>query len=55
LTAAGWRLLFDRRTKNGWLKITGKPFPANSWTKWPVSLQNHSSETWFRNIKVRVE
>jgi hypothetical protein len=20
----------------------------------PISLQNHSSETWFRNIKVRV-
>ena len=21
----------------------------------PLSLQNHSSETWFRNIKIRVE
>jgi hypothetical protein len=20
----------------------------------PISLQNHSSETWFRNIKIRV-
>ena len=20
----------------------------------PISLQNHSSETWFRNLKVRV-
>ena len=29
--AAGWRLLFDGRTTNGWLEITGKPFPANSW------------------------
>ena len=30
--AAGWRLLFDGRTTEGWVEVTGKPFPANSWT-----------------------
>ena len=29
--AAGWRLLFDGHTTAGWLEITGKPFPTNSW------------------------
>jgi hypothetical protein len=29
--AAGWRLLFDGRTTAGWVEVTGKPFPANSW------------------------
>jgi len=23
-------------------------------TESPISLQNHSSETWFRNIKIRI-
>ncbi len=27
----GWHLLFDGRTTEGWLEITGKPFPANCW------------------------
>jgi hypothetical protein len=30
--AAGWRLLFDGKTTDGWLEITGKPFPAKCWT-----------------------
>jgi hypothetical protein len=29
--AAGWRLLFDGRTTAGWVEVTGKPFPTNSW------------------------
>lgn len=28
----GWRLLFDGSTPNGWLDVTGKPFPTHSWT-----------------------
>lgn len=31
-TAQGWRLLFDGTTSNGWVEVTGKPFPPNSWT-----------------------
>ena len=27
--ADGWRLLFDGKTTEGWLEITGKPFPLN--------------------------
>ncbi len=30
--AAGWRLLFDGKTTDGWLEITGKPFPSKCWT-----------------------
>jgi hypothetical protein len=29
---AGWRLLFDGKTANGWVEVTGKPFPTNCWT-----------------------
>jgi hypothetical protein len=28
----GWRLLFDGKTTNGWLEVTGKPFPSDCWT-----------------------
>jgi hypothetical protein len=28
----GWILLFDGATTQGWLEITGKPFPSNCWT-----------------------
>ncbi len=31
-TREGWQLLFDGSTTNGWLEITGKPFPTHSWT-----------------------
>ena len=30
--AAGWQLLFDGVSTNGWLEVTGRPFPRNSWT-----------------------
>jgi hypothetical protein len=28
----GWLPLFDGSTTNGWVEITGKPFPSNCWT-----------------------
>jgi Domain of Unknown Function (DUF1080) len=28
----GWHSLFDGKTSDGWLEVTGKPFPPNSWT-----------------------
>lgn len=31
LIAADWQSLFDGKTSSGWLEITGKPFPPNSW------------------------
>jgi hypothetical protein len=30
--AQGWRLLFDGKTSEGWVEVTGKPFSPNSWT-----------------------
>ena len=27
-----WRSLFDGTTSKGWVEVTGKPFPTNSWT-----------------------
>jgi hypothetical protein len=30
--AEGWRLLFDGKSSDGWLEVTGKPFSPNSWT-----------------------
>jgi hypothetical protein len=30
--AQGWRLLFDGKSSDGWVEVTGKPFSPNSWT-----------------------
>lgn len=30
--ADDWKLLFDGKTTTGWVEVTGKPVPANSWT-----------------------
>jgi len=37
---AGWRLLFDGRTTEGWVEVTGKPFPTNCWTVNEDSLKS---------------
>ena len=49
--AAGWRLLFDGRTTNGWLEITGKPFPANSWTIENGCLKAIPRKDGFQDIR----
>jgi hypothetical protein len=28
----GWQSLFDGKSSAGWVEVTGKPFPPNSWT-----------------------
>ena len=28
----GWQSLFDGKSSSGWVEVTGKPFPPNSWT-----------------------
>src|SRR5215467_13601532 len=38
--AGGWRLLFDGKTTDGWLEVTGKPFPSNCWTIEDGSLKS---------------
>jgi len=30
--AAGWQRLFDGASTAGWLEVTGRPFPVESWT-----------------------
>jgi hypothetical protein len=49
--AGGWRLLFDGRTTNGWLEITGKPFPANSWTIENGCLKAIPRKDGFQDIR----
>jgi hypothetical protein len=49
--AAGWRLLFDGKTTNGWLEITGKPFPANCWTVEDQSLKALVRTDGFQDIR----
>jgi hypothetical protein len=36
----GWQLLFDGHSTEGWLEITGKPFPSNCWTIEDDSLKS---------------
>jgi hypothetical protein len=47
----GWRLLFDGRTTDGWLEITGKPFPANCWTVEDGSLKAQVRRDGFQDIR----
>ena len=44
-----------RRSRNSFAAIspTGSAANARLVERSPISLQNHSSETWFRNIKIR--
>jgi len=51
--AAGWRLLFDGSTTNGWLEITGKPFPANCWTVEDGSLKALVRPDGFQDIRTQ--
>jgi len=53
--AGGWRLLFDGKTTDGWLEITGKPFPANCWTVADQSLQALVRTDGFQDIRTTDE
>ena len=48
---AGWRLLFDGRTTEGWLEITGNPFPTNCWTVEDGSLKALVRRDGFQDIR----
>jgi hypothetical protein len=47
---AGWRLLFDGATTNGWVEVTGKPFPA-SWTIEDGCLKTIVRKDGFQDIR----
>jgi hypothetical protein len=51
--AAGWRLLFDGRTSDGWVEVTGKPFPTNCWTVEDGSLKALVRIDGFQDIRTR--
>jgi hypothetical protein len=47
----GWRLLFDGKSTEGWLEITGKPFPTNCWTIEDGSLKALVRSDGFQDIR----
>jgi hypothetical protein len=51
--AAGWRLLFDGKTTDGWLEITGKPFPTNCWTIENGCLKAVPRKDGFQDIRTK--
>jgi len=51
--ARGWRLLFDGKTTDGWVEVTGKPFPANCWTIENGSLKAIPRTDGFQDIRTR--
>jgi hypothetical protein len=53
--AAGWRLLFDGRSTDGWLEITGKAFPYHSWTVEDGSLKALVRTDGFQDLRTREE
>src|SRR5258707_7913697 len=51
--AAGWRLLFDGTSTDGWQEITGKPFPVNCWTIENGCLKSIPRKDGFQDIRTR--
>ena len=49
--AGGWRLLFDGKTTDGWLEITGKPFPTNCWSIENACLKATQRKDGFQDIR----
>ncbi len=49
--AADWRTLFDGKTANGWIEITGKPFPAKCWTIENGCLKAVPRDDGFQDIR----
>jgi len=49
----GWRLMFDGATTDGWLEITGKPFPTNCWTVEDGSLKALVRTDGFQDIRTK--
>jgi hypothetical protein len=47
----GWRLLFDGKTTDGWVEVTGKPFPSNCWTIENACLKAIPRDNGFQDIR----
>ena len=48
---AGWERLFDGSTSSGWVEVTGKPFPAHSWTVEDGCLKSLVRADGFQDIR----
>jgi hypothetical protein len=46
-----WRSLFDGETTNGWVEVTGKPFPSNCWTIEDHCLKSIPRKDGFQDIR----
>jgi hypothetical protein len=47
----GWHSLFDGSTSNGWVEVTGKPFPTHSWTIEDGCLKTLIKSDGFQDIR----
>ena len=50
---AGWRLLFDGVSTDGWEEITGKPFPYNCWKVEDGSLKVVVRTDGYQDIRTK--
>jgi Domain of Unknown Function (DUF1080) len=48
--AAGWKLLFDGKSMNGWSDSTGKPMAGDSWTIEEGSLKAKAKPTFTEDL-----
>jgi Domain of Unknown Function (DUF1080) len=46
-----WQSLFDGKTTKGWVEVTGKPFPAHSWTIEDGCLKTLVKMDGFQDIR----
>ncbi len=51
----GWTLLFDGASTNGWLEVTGKPFPAQSWRIEDGCLRAFDPGNGFQDLRTVLE
>jgi hypothetical protein len=47
----GYYSLFDGKTPNGWVEVTGKPFPTHSWTVEDGCLKTIVKSDGFQDIR----
>ena len=51
--AAGWRLLFDGSTTQGWLEVTGLAFPNSCWSVENGCLRARPNPLGFQDIRTQ--
>ena len=55
LASENWTVLFDGKTTNGWLEVTGKPFPTHSWRIEDGCLRAFDPGNGFEDIRTALE